>query len=154
MSKAGYTAVTNGAVSLSASTTKYVFGVLAPSTFGLDLKKLRVGFDGTSGAPATVGLYACTFAGNPPGTASTSVTPNQIYGRTITPGFTAAQNWTSDPTAVSVIDSWPLTPNGGLLWYDIPLGDTPDCAPSTGFVLLVNSPVAVGCRASMWLERC
>ncbi|WP_433357813.1 hypothetical protein ACQP25_44465 (plasmid) [Microtetraspora malaysiensis] len=143
---------TVGAVSLTASTTKTVLGVKANAAFGLDLKKLRVGFGGTSGAPATVGLYSAPFTSN--GT-STSVTPNQVYGRTITHGMTAGQNYTADPNGTpTLIESWPLTPNGGLMFYDIPLGDTPDCAPNTGFLLMVNSPVDVSCWASMWVERC
>ncbi|QSI49994.1 hypothetical protein [Thermobispora bispora] len=154
MAKCLYAVSTTGAVQLTASTTTAVLGVRAPESFGLDLKKLRVGFGGTSGAPATVGLYLCTFATNPPGTASTTVTPVQVAGRQITAGFTAAQEWTATPGALTQIEAFPISPNGGLLVYDIPLGDTPDCAPGQGFVLLMNSPAAVGVWASMWVERC
>ncbi|MBG0818250.1 hypothetical protein [Planomonospora sp. ID82291] len=160
MAKAGYTALTPSTVSLTANGTKTILGAFVPAAlgFGLDLKKIRIGFGGTSGAPALVGLMVGPYTTNPPpetGTApATPVTPQQVYGRTIAPGFLAAHTWTAEPTGMTLIDSWLLTPNGGLVMYDIPLGDTPDCAPGNGFSLLVNSPIAVGVRAGFWLERC
>lgn len=156
MAKAGYTVVTGGAVSLTAATAKSVLGLKAHANFGLDLKKVWWGFTNTSSAEAPVlcELCYCTFATNSPGTASTSVTPVQIYGRSIAVGATAAKTWTTEPTAISVIGEIPLTPNGGTLLYDIPLGDTPDCAVGEGFVLRFTAAASVSVRATMWFERC
>lgn len=156
MAKAGYAVVTGGAVALSAATAKSVLGVKAPSGNGLDLKKLKVSFDGVtaSAVPVLVELCYATFATNSPGTASTSVTPAQIYGRSVTVGATAAKNWTTEPTVLTTLQEWYLTPNGGLVFYDFPLGDTPDCAVSEGFVLRCNAPAAVNVRAGMEFERC
>lgn len=156
MAKAGYTAPTGTAVALSAATAKSVLGVSAPAQFGVDLKKLRVGFDGVtaSAVPVLVELCQATFATNGPGTNSTSVTVQQVYGRSITAGFTAARNWTSEPTVLTAIDNWTLTPNGGLVIYDFPLGDTPDSAVSNGFVIRCTAPAAVNVQATLWFERC
>ncbi|WP_433444567.1 hypothetical protein [Nonomuraea sp. CA-141351] len=162
MSKCGYTAATvNSAtqvtvpVALTANTAKSVLGVLAPAGFGLELKKIRVGLYGSAaGTPGDIELCAATFAANAPGTASTAVTPQQVYGRVIAPGFTAAHTWTAEPTALTIIDTFPLTPNGGLVVYDLPLGDSPDCAPATGFVLRAKFAAAVSLSACMWVERC
>lgn len=158
MAKAGYSVVTGGAVALSANATKSVFGVLSNAAFGLDLKKIRYGFDGVTAsfAPILVELCVATFATNPPGTNSTSLTPQQIYGRTIAHGITAAKNWTAEPTVLTVIEEELLTPNGGTIWYDFPLGDTPDCAVSNGFVLRMTTAAGVtaNARATMTLERC
>jgi hypothetical protein len=156
MAKAGYSIVTGGAVSLSAATAKSVLGVKSHANFGLDLKKMHFGFLGTTAAnvPVVVELCAATFATNSPGTNSTSVTPAQIYGRTIAVGATAAKTWTTEPTVLTVIDEWPLTPAGGLAMYDLPLGDTYDSAVSEGFVLRCTAPDAVSVRASMKFERC
>jgi len=155
MAKAGYVTSTEGAVALSAATAKSVLGVSAPAQFGVDLKKFRLAFDGVtaSAVPALVELCYATFATNAPGTASTSTTVDQVYGRVITAGFTAAKTWTTEPTVLTPLDEWLLTPAGGLVMYDFPLGDTPDTAVSNGFVLRVNAPAIVNVRATFWFER-
>lgn len=170
MSKAGYTVATvnpatqvTAPVALAANVARSVLGVQAPAAFGLELKKIRVGLYGTSATavPGDIELCAATFATNPPVAASTAdvlaVTPQQIYGRVIPAGFLASMAWTAgggkDPTVLSVIDTWPLSPNGGVVLYDLPLGDSPDCAPNTGFVLRAKFAAAVTISASFWLER-
>ncbi|SET48022.1 hypothetical protein [Nonomuraea wenchangensis] len=156
MAKCGYSIVTGGAVSLASSTTKSVLGVKSAADFGIDLKKVWWGFTGVtaSEAPVTCELCYATFATNGPGTSSSSVTPAQVYGRTIAHGVTAAKNWTSEPTVLSVIGEIPLTPNGGTLLYDLPLGDTFDSAVSEGFVLRFTAGASVSVRATMIWERC
>lgn len=156
MAKAGYSAPSAATVALSAGVAKSVIGVSGPAQFGVDLKKLRIAFDGVtaSAVPVLVELCYATFATNAPGTNSTSITVQQVYGRSITAGFTAAYNWTTEPTVLTPIDDWTLTPNGGLVIYDWPLGDTPDSAVSQGFVLRCNAPAAVNVRPSLWFERC
>lgn len=153
MAKAGYSAATGAAVALSAATAKTVLAVTAPAQFGVDLKKLRVGFDGVtaSAVPVLVELCYSTFA--TAGT-STSGTVRQTYGRSITAGFTTAYNYTAEPTVLTVIDRWTLTPNGGLVVYDFPLGDTPDSAVSEGFALRLTAPAVVNANATLWFERC
>lgn len=155
MAKAGYSAPTGAAVALSAATAKSVIGVKSGSAFGIDLKKLRVSFDGVTATavPVLVELCYATFATNSPGTNSTSVTPAQVYGRVIAHGTTAARNWTTEPTVLTVLDEWLLTPNGGTVLYDLPLGDTPDSAVSEGFTLRLTAPATVNARATMWWER-
>ncbi|HEY9369312.1 hypothetical protein [Streptomyces sp.] len=159
MAKAGYSIVTGGAVSLSASTAKTVLGVKSADDFGLDLKKVWLGFTGTSAseAPAVVEVCYATFATNAPGTNSTTLTApavTQIYGRALTHGVSAAKNWTSEPTVLTVIAEFTLTPNGGTILYDWPLGDTPDCAFDHGFVLRCTAAASTSVRASMVFERC
>lgn len=156
MAKAGYSATTQADVALVAGTPKSVIGVSAPATFGIDLTKYRISFLGTTAGavPGLVELCAATFATNPPGTNSTSATVQQDYGRTITPGFTAAYNWTAEPTVLTVIDSWDITPTGGLVLYDYPLGTTPDNAVSTGFVIRCTFAAIVNVRGTLHFERC
>lgn len=155
MAKAGYSAPAAATVALVATVAKSVIGVNAPAQFGVDLKKLRLGFDGVtaSAIPVQVEICQSTFATNPPGTASTSITPVQVYGRAITAGFVAASGWTTEPTVLVVADAWSLTPNGGLAIYDFPLGDTMDSAVSTGFVIRLTAPAAVNVRPTIWFER-
>jgi hypothetical protein len=157
MAKAGYTCATLAAVALAAATAKTVLCVIAPAQFGIDLKKLKVGFDGVtaSAIPVLCELMTSTLATNStPNTNNTTSPPVQVYGRSITAGFTGFYGSTSEPTVLTAFDSFLLTPNGGALFYDIPLGDTPDTAVSNGIVLRCTAPAIVNVRASMWFERC
>lgn len=151
MSKAGYTAEVGAAVALVAATAKTVLSVIAPAQFGVDLTKIRVGFDGVtaSAIPVVVELVSYTTDGT-----GTAGTVNQAYGRSITPGFTTKYNYSVEPTSPTPIDRWTLTPNGGLVIYDFPLGSTPDTAVSNLFGLRCTAPAAVNINATMWFERC
>lgn len=156
MAKAGYSAVTQADVALAAATAKSVLGVVAPAQFGVDLTKFRISFAGTTAGatPGLIELCRSTFATNPPGTNSTSATVQQDYGRAITAGFTAAYNWTTEPTVLTVIDEIVLTPTGGVFVYDYPLGTSPDCDVSNGFVIRCTFAAIVNLRASLYFERC
>jgi hypothetical protein len=155
VAKCGYTVPTGGAVALGAGVVKSVVGVKGHANFGLDLKKIRLGFDGVSasGVPAAVTLEYCTFVTQSPGTASTTITPAQAYGRVTAAGFTAAKTWTTEPTALTVIDEWLVSPNSSTVLYDLPLGDTPDSAVAEGWVVRINAPAAVNVRMTLWVER-
>jgi hypothetical protein len=159
MAKAGYTVRTSSAVALSAATAKTALMVLTPSSFGGDLKKFRIGFDGVTATavPVLWELVRSTNASNStPGTGNTSESSNivQAYGRAVTAGFTAFSASTSEPTVLTVVDSNLLTPVGGLLVYDFPLGDTPDWSVSAGIGLRITAAASVSARCSMWFERC
>jgi hypothetical protein len=155
MAKTGYGTSTEGAVALAAATAKSILGVTGTSGFGVDLISFSVGFDGVtaSAVPVVIELCYSTFATQPPGTASTSTTVDQEYGRAITPGFTAARNWTTEPTVLTPLREFLLTPAGGLVIRDFPLGQTPDTGVSNGFVLRCTAPAIVNVRADMRFER-
>lgn len=161
MAKAGYTIRTSAAVALAAATAKTVLCVITPAQFGIDLKKVRVGFDGVtaSAVPVLCELMYSTLATNStPGTNNTNENANivQVYGRSITTGFTgfSASAATFEPTVLTQFDQFLLDPNKGLVLYDWPLGDTPDSAVSNGIVLRCNAPAIVNVRAAFWFERC
>jgi hypothetical protein len=159
MAKAGYTVRTSSAVALTAATAKTCLMVITPAQFGGDLKKFRIGFDGVtaSAVPVLWEIVTSTNATNStPGTNNTSESANiqQVYGRSITTGFTAFSASTTEPTVLTVIESELLTPNGGLLVYDFPLGDTPDWNVSAGMGIRLTAPASVNARVSMWFERC
>jgi hypothetical protein len=158
MAKAGYVVRTSAAVALSAATAKTALMVICPSSFGTDLKKFRVSFDGVtaSAVPVLVELVTSTNASNStPGTNNTNENSNiiQVYGRSITTGFTAFSASTTEPTVLTVVESFLLTPAGGVLFYDFPLGDTVDTPVSTGIGLRLTAAATVNARASMYFER-
>lgn len=156
MSKCGYSIQTGGAVALSAATAKTILGVQAGASFGIEWQYFSIGFDGVtaSAVPVLIEAAYCTFATNAPGTNSTTITPVQDYGRVIAHGCAAAKTWTTEPTAISVIDEFLLTPNGGLVKWQWPLGQCPDSAVSQGFCIRCTAPATVNVRASCNFERC
>lgn len=161
MAKAGYNTSTGpigtAGVALVAGTPKSVLTVIAPAQFGIDMTKIRLGFDGVtaSAVPVMVELCDNTLATNStPGTNNTTGTVVQVYGRSITVGFTSFYASTAEPTVLSSFDRWTLTPNGGLVIYDWPLGSTHDTPVSAGITLRLNAPAAVNNTSTIWFERC
>jgi hypothetical protein len=154
--KARYECSTEGVVALSAATAKTIIGAKSHANFGLDLVFFSVEFDGVtaSAVPVLIELGYCTFATNSPGTGSTSTTPRQTGGRALTAGFTSGKTWSSEPTTITVLRDFLLSPNGGVIQYDFPLGTSPDSALAEGFVVRCNAPANVNVRATMGLERC
>ena len=93
MAKAGYNTSTGpigtAGVALSAGVAKSILTVIAPAQFGIDMTKMRLGFDGVtaSAVPVMVELCDNTLATNStPGTNNTTGTVVQVYGRSITAG--------------------------------------------------------------------
>jgi hypothetical protein len=101
-----------------------------------------------------VELCYATFATNPPGTNSVTVATPQTYGRVMVAGFTAAYDWSAEPTVLTVLQVWPLATTAGLVIYDFPEGKTYDSDVADGFVLRITSPNAVNVRATLHFERC
>lgn len=153
-----YQVDTQGAVALTAATAKTALFVVAPSGHGMALKKFSIGFDGVtaSAVPVLWEVNYLTAASNStPGTGNTTQSANvfQIAGRAITSAFLAGSACTSEPTVQTNIRSNLLTPNGGLLVYDFPLGDEPDTAVSNGFAIRLTAPAAVNVRVDAVFKR-
>lgn len=153
--KTGYACNTEAAVALAAGVAKSIIGVKGNAAFGVDWLGWRIGFDGVTAAnvPVLVELCYCTWATNSPGTNSTSVTVDTVYGRSVASGVTAARAWSAEPTVVTPFDEFLLTPNGGLILREFPRDRTPDSAFAEGFVIRCNAPAIVNVRGSMFLER-
>ena len=149
-----YVARTEADVALVAATLKYVLGIKAGTSFSLELLQLGVELFGIAptNEPVLVELCYCTFGTNPPGTASTSVTPQQYTGRATTHGMTAAKDWSSAPGTVTAIDEWSLHPQQARDEW-IPLDSTLDTALGEGFVVRATAPNAVDCRMKMKVRR-
>lgn len=151
-----YSAQTGSAVALAAATVKTILGIKSGASFGIQALAFKVGFDGvtSSAVPVLCEFVYITFATNSPGTNSTSVTPAQVCGRVLAHGTTAARAWSAEPTTVTALDEWLLTPNGGLLDEWIPLGGEADTALGEGLGLRLTAPAIVNVRASIRFKRC
>lgn len=160
MAKSGYTVGTSSAVALTATTARTALMVITPSTFGGDLLGISLSFDGVTATDKAVlcELVLSTNASNStPGTANTTESANiiQLYGRSITAGFTAFSASTSEPTVLTRIRSWDLTPVGGTMFLDFALGRTPDWPVSSGIGIRLTAPTsAVNAKVEMLFERC
>lgn len=92
-------------VALTAATAKTVLGIKAATNVCVKLTEVGISFDGatSSNAPAICEFMQSTFGANPPGTASTSVTPaKRDTGRAETIQATAAKTWTTEPTTLAL----------------------------------------------------
>lgn len=157
--RAIYVADTEAAVALAAAgTAKTIFGVKGDAGHGVDLLKWWVSLDGATAAekPVLVELCELTWATNPPGTGSTVVTVDQAAGPTLAETFSAARNWTAEPTVLTPLESFDLDPYKGFYSYDFPLGDSPDSLAGEGFCVRMTIPTggaAVNARAGMRWAR-
>ena len=143
MAKAGYTLQTGAAVALTAATAKSVPVRHRAGSVRYRPQKVKIGFDGVtaSAVPVLCELMTSTLATNRRRAPATPRAPwcslrAQHHGRVH--GF---YNSTAEPTVLTAFDLFLLTPTGGLLFYDYPLGDTPDTAVSNGIVLRCTAPL-------------
>ena len=112
-----------------------LMNVISPAGHGLTLVEFGVSFDGVtaSAVPCLVELCQSTQAGA--GTAGTSTAPVQIRGRaTAGSAPTAGYNYTAEPTTLTRIKHWYVSPNGGLFIYPVPLGREVECDSSAGTI--------------------
>jgi hypothetical protein len=131
--------------------------VIAPAGHGLSLVEFGISFDGVtaSAVPVFVELCASTQAGA--GTAGITPTATQIRGRS-TGGSapTAGANYTVEPTVLTTLKQWYVTPNGGLFVMQFALGREVECDSSAGttkaLALRITPPAIVNVRGYMEVE--
>lgn len=145
---AGYSVTTGAAAqALAAATAETAIYLLAAATKQPTLTELCLGFDGVSAAavPALVELCFGTAATNStPGTGSTTFTPLQMRGYPLAASSTTAANAvTAEPTVLVSHRQWLVTPNGGLLIVQFPLGREP-----TGIITAATSGKMIATRAT------
>lgn len=140
-------------VTLGAATAVTALAIKSAAAAGLQLHGFDLGCLGVtaSDVPILVELCHCTFAGA--GTSTGAATITQESGRSLAAGFTAFYDYTAEPTVLTVFRSFTLTPNGGLVLYDYPLGMEPDTGFDTGFALRLTAPAALNVRPSMRVSR-
>ena len=114
------------AIALSAATAKTLMYINSGAANQPSWVEYCVGFDGVTATaiPALVEIVYGTKASNStPGTASTSFTPLQVRGWPTQASQQAAANaCTSEPTVLTSLRQYLVSPNGGLLIMQLPLG--------------------------------
>jgi hypothetical protein len=140
-------------IALTATTAKSVGGLKAPSNQVVKILEVSASHDGStsSNAPDVTDIGRCTFATNAPGTNSTSYTPGKKDpGRGETVQTTAATNWTTEPTVITVFRSINLAQYNGLYHYISPFANPFVVIGGQGLVLRQNSPN--NCNSSGTIE--
>lgn len=147
-----YTAETNGDVALTAATAKTVLNVINAANALIRIIEFGVSFDGTSSSaePVTVELCSSTQATAGSSTAHTIV---QAGGATRTVQATAARNYSSEPTVLTVLKRWLVHPQTGIVLQS-PLGREPEqVVTADGLCLRLTAPAAVNAQAYIEFEE-
>jgi len=151
------------ATALAAGTGKTLIYINAGSTDQPILVEFGISFDGitSSAVPVLVELCFGTKASNStPGTGSTTATFLQVRGWPAqTPASAGAVNCSSEPTVLTPVKQWLVTPNAGLLVIQAPLGrETTGVASGTAlsgnqYALRATAPAIVNARAYIEIEE-
>ena len=159
-----YTVTTGtAAIALTGTTAKTVMYLNAAAANQPSMTEFSISFDGVteSNVPALIELVFGTKASNStPGTGSTTFTPLQIRGwPTQASAQAAANNCSSEPTVLTAVKQWLLTPNGGLLVIQSPMGREPTAVASGTAVsgnqigVRVTAPANVNVRGYIEYEE-
>lgn len=150
---ARYTVNTLAAIALVAATAKTLVNWISASNALSRCIEMHVSFDGVtaSAVPVLVELCQCTQA--TAGT-STSHTIVQSGGPTRTAQGTAQRAYTVEPTVITVLKEWLVSPNGGHLTLQFPLGrEFEQITTADGLLIRCTAPATVNARAYLEIEE-
>lgn len=145
------------AVALAAATAKTVAAITAGATRVPTLTELAISFDGTSATAVPVLIELVAGTGATAGT-STAFTPLLVRGDpSETALATAGVNYTAEPTVLTPIKQWFVSPTSGLI-LQFPLGRevTGTAAASSARKVLglrITAPAIVNVRAGLEFEE-
>lgn len=153
MSAPIYGVTSAAAVALVAATPKTVLAAIAHANSGLQTVGFDISFNGVTATEVPVLVEICQLSGATAGT-STAATIVQESGLVLAAGFTAAYAYSVEPTVLTVMRKFWLTPNGGTVLYDFPLGNEPQCGFSPlGLALRCTAPAAANAQVTMRVQR-
>lgn len=130
-------------VACVAATAKCVLGIKAATNVCVKVTEVGTSFDGatSTNAPAICEFMQSTFGANPPGTASTSVTPSKRdTGRAETIQATAAKTWTTEPTVLALQRTLDIGQYNGVVVYMHPFASPFIVIGGQGCVHRITSP--------------
>lgn len=135
-----YKIVADG-VALVAATAKTAVMVIAPATRRVKLKGISLGFRGVTSTdvPVKVEIVRSTQATAGVNTAQTPVAVDSADPAALAAG---AKNYTTEPTVLTAIEGFSVTPTGGTVILQIPLGDEPNAPVSNGLGVRLTAPQA------------
>jgi hypothetical protein len=132
-----------GQVVTAANAAKSLLSILSTASIGAVVVELGVSFDGTSATATPILIELCKWDNTTAGTGS-STTPIQVKGTVVASAVTAAFNYTVEPTVLTPLKQWLVSPTSGLV-VQFPLGREPSVEPGTkGLVLRATTVTASG----------
>lgn len=138
--------VSGKAIALVANTLTTVLGIKCPANQAVVVDEIDVGLDGTNSAngPAIIDVGQCTYATNPPGTNSSSVTPAASdSGRPETIQSTAGKTWTAQPTVIVIWKSFLVPCFMGSALVPLPQLKPLICKGGGGVSVAATTPAGV-----------
>lgn len=147
---AGFSVVLGSGIALAPAAPKTTIMITPGASVPLRNVEWAQGFDGITATNIPVLVELIVWNGATFGT-RTIAAPQQTYGEstatTIASGFV---NYTAEPTVLTVIKEWLVTPNGGLLVIQSPLNrellSTSSLGVVKGFGLRCTAQQAVNVR--------
>lgn len=157
MAQVGYCVVQASAFAATTG-AKTALLVLAGANSGLVVTEFGISFDGVtaSAVPALVELVSTTAA--TAGTSGETPTITQVRGR-VTGGEppTGGSKYSVEPTTLVRHRAWYVSPNGGILVMQFPLGREPETDDSGGTIrgygIRVNVSANVNVYSYMEVEK-
>lgn len=144
----GLYGASSSSVSLSAATVKTVINLTGISTSRAKIVAWGISFNGTttSAVPVTVDFLRQVSAGT--GTAINEPPFDTVYP---TAGVAARANFSAEPSAGDILESYFIHPQGGILIKEYPPGREVILDDATVYIgIRVNAPAAVSCIA--WIQ--
>lgn len=140
------------AIGLTAATAKTCIAIVGAAGDAVTLIEIAISFDGVtaSAIPATVELCDFTAAGAGTKTTGTAV---QTRGQRVTATTAFFHTYTVEPTVLAALYKWYISPNGGLLHLQFPLGREPDLVVAKGLAIRITAPAAVNTTCTMVWEE-
>lgn len=148
---AGYVVAGVGDMALSAATAKTVVSVINAANALIRLTEISVSFDGISSTAEPILVELCSSTQATAGTPGSSPTPTQIYGPTRTVQAAGAEDYSAEPTVISVLKPWLIRADGGLLIIQSPLGREAE-QTTTADALLIRCTAPATVNAVAYIE--
>lgn len=138
------------AVALAAGVAKSVVAVVGPATTRHKIKAVTFAFSGVTATDAPVLVELCRSTQATAGT-STASTPVAVDAADPAALCAGAKNYTAEPTVLTPMFRTRVTPVGGTIVLQFPLGDEPTFAISTSSVWRLTAPQAQTVDATVTL---
>jgi len=151
---AGYVVAGVGDMALSAATAKTVVNIINAANALITLTEISVSFDGITSTAVPVVVDLCSSTQATAGTPGSSPTPSQIYGPLRTVQATAGEDYSAEPTVLTVLKTWLIRADGGLFILQSPLGrETIQRTTADGLCLRLTAPATVNAHAYIEFEE-
>ena len=151
---AGFVVAHVAAQALAAATAETMVMVINSANGVIRITEMSASFDGVDSTAIPVKLDLCSSTQAGAGTPTTSPTPRQIYGVARAALSTGGEDYTAEPTVLTILKSWFIRADGGLFILQSPLGrETEQSVTADGICLRATAPAAVNGLAYLEFEE-